>query len=104
MKYQLSTAAGDDIDAAALYIAGNSPQAGAKFYDAVERTIDDICEHPRRGARFESSRPELAALRKIAVRGFPNHLIFYRIDGQIILIVRVIHGARDLPAIFHEDD
>lgn len=34
------------------------------------------------------------------IRRFPNHLIFYRpIDGGIE-VIRVLHGAQDLDAIF----
>jgi plasmid stabilization system protein ParE len=34
------------------------------------------------------------------VRKFPKHLIFYRIENGKIVILRVIHGARDLESLF----
>jgi plasmid stabilization system protein ParE len=34
-----------------------------------------------------------------AVRGFPNHLIFYREHAGLLEVVRIVHGARDLPRV-----
>lgn len=45
--------------------------------------------HPELPAR-------LRAIRSFAVRGFPNHIIFYlKVHGGIE-VLRVLHGARDL--------
>ena len=41
-------------------------------------------------------------LRKYAVIDFPNHLVFYRIDADMVDIVRVFHGSRDIPTILAE--
>lgn len=38
--------------------------------------------------------PEVRSWR---VRGFPRHLIFYRALPDRVQILRVLHGARDLP-------
>jgi plasmid stabilization system protein ParE len=38
----------------------------------------------------------LAGLRSWSVKGFPNHLIFYQRLENGIMVVAVIHGARDL--------
>jgi toxin ParE1/3/4 len=44
--------------------------------------------------------PELAA----DLRGFPadDYIIFYREVSEGIEIVRVLHGARDIQAVFHD--
>jgi len=44
------------------------------------------------------ARPELA----LAVRSFPvgNYVIFYRPHGDGIVVIPVLHGARDLPGMF----
>ncbi len=31
---------------------------------------------------------------------FPKHLVFYRVENREILILRVVHGARDLESLF----
>jgi plasmid stabilization system protein ParE len=40
-------------------------------------------------------------MRRIAVPGFPRHLIFYEhlSDDAVIRVVHVLHGARDIEAL-----
>jgi plasmid stabilization system protein ParE len=33
-----------------------------------------------------------------------DYPIFYRVDADIVEIIRVLHGARDLPRILEEDN
>ncbi|MGH9438287.1 MAG: type II toxin-antitoxin system RelE/ParE family toxin, partial [Terriglobia bacterium] len=37
---------------------------------------------------------------RFPVKDFPKYLIFYRPIRDGIEVVRVIHGARDIPALF----
>ena len=37
----------------------------------------------------------------LPVRKFDNYLIFYRSTPEGLEIVRVVHGARDLPSLFY---
>jgi plasmid stabilization system protein ParE len=41
-------------------------------------------------------------LRMFPVSGFQNWLMFYREAADHVLIVRIIHAKRDLPALFGE--
>jgi plasmid stabilization system protein ParE len=45
-------------------------------------------------------------LRWIFIPGFPKHMAFYRYlrQEQAILIVQVLHGARNLEIILDEDE
>jgi len=55
---------------------------------------------PERGTLCNFRRSSLSGLRWIPINGFPQHLVFYLFDSQlrIVLIVAVLHGARDLEA------
>jgi plasmid stabilization system protein ParE len=68
---------------------------------AVDEATRALSSWPERGApcRFRSA--ALANLRWIGVPGFPRHMIFYRYisDEHIILIVHVLHGARNLETL-----
>lgn len=56
------------------------------------------------GEAFQNRNPRLWGLRRVPITGFGNYLIFYRpIEGGIE-VVRVIHGARDLPSVLAEPD
>jgi toxin ParE1/3/4 len=101
MKYRLRVypAADADVDDAALFIAQDNLNAALRFYDAVEKTLIQIRAHPLRWPLYELDYPRLATLRKCAVSGFRNYLIFYLIDYDIVEVIRVLHGARDIPAV-----
>ena len=34
------------------------------------------------------------------IGGFSKHLFFYQVRGSKLIILRVVHGARDLEALF----
>ena len=53
-----------------------------------------------RDRAFRSRR--LRGIRSHAIRGFPNYIVFYRATRTRLLIVRVLHGMRNLDAIFEE--
>lgn len=82
-----------------MHIASDSPPTAVRFLEAAEATICSLREAPRRGARFRSSSLELKNLRWVPVRGFTNHLVFYRVHDDHVRIVRVLHGYRDLPSV-----
>ena len=93
----LSDAAVADILEQADWYVTQAGRALAKRWEkAVRSAILRVLRRPAAGApcSFESS--ELLGVRRIAISGFPKHLLFYRFDGGEILILRVVHGARDL--------
>jgi len=104
MRYRLRIypAAEADVDDAALFIARDSLDVALRFYDSVEQTYRQIREHPLRWPRYEMDHPKLANLRKRAIVGFRKYLVFYRIDGGSVEIIRVLHGARDIPSVMAE--
>jgi plasmid stabilization system protein ParE len=44
--------------------------------------------------------PDLGTVRFLPISEFRNWLIFYMESEAEILILRVLHGARDIPALF----
>jgi len=104
MKYTLriTPAADADVDEAATFIAEDSLNAALRFYDAVELTYRELRDHPERWPLFELPNPRLIGLRKRAVIGFHRFIVFYRIEARVVLIIRVLHGARDLHSILSD--
>ena len=99
---RLLPAADDDVDDIAAYIAMGSTDHAMRFYDGVNATYKLILEAPERWPLYGLTHPRLWNVRKHAVLGFPNHLVFYRIDADMVEVIRVLHGARDLSAVFAE--
>ena len=92
----LAPAARRDLLAAVRWISKDNPAAARGLRDGVVRAAKLIGEHVHIGAL----RPELAGepYRFVALTGFP-YVIVYNAARQPPLIVRILHGARDLPEI-----
>lgn len=88
-----------DLEDIALYLGQNSPAAATRFLDAAERTCGQLATMSGLGAPFALTNPSLQGLRHCSVQGFRNYLIFYLPIDDGIEVVRVLHGARDIPGM-----
>jgi len=91
-----------EIDALADYIAQDNPAAAFRFLDAIQKTFDLIGEQPGVGSRRYAHLPMMEGLRVWPVAGFGKHLVFYIERPAYIDVLRVLHGARDIPAALGE--
>lgn len=85
--------ADDDLLAAWMHIATDNPIAADEYLDRIHHVCSLIAENPAMGV----DRDEL----RTGVRSFPveNHVIFYSVNGEEIIVLRVWPSAQD-PAIF----
>src|ERR687887_32866 len=104
-NFLLTTDAEQDLFAIARYIEHDSPQAAGKLLEVFEHACDMLSDLPEIGSIPDDlHHSRLKGTRMWPIRKFENHLIFYRpLAGGKIEIVRVVHGARDLPALFESD-
>lgn len=89
-------AAVDIIEQADWYSAQSGKALAARWEGAVTSAIMRVLHRPNTGTPCHFQAAELHDLRRAAIPGFPRHLLFYRFDRGEVLIVRVVHGARDL--------
>ncbi len=68
--------------------------------DEAEATFRRLATMPGLGERFEVDNPALRGLRRAPISGFRNHIIYYQTPDDAIVVVRVIHAARDTGLIF----
>lgn len=76
-----------------LTIAEDNLVAADESLDSIQSTVSLLATQPEMGR----ARPELAD----GLRSFPTHtlhIIFYVPDEEGVLIVRVLHHARDIDA------
>lgn len=100
MKVFRSAVALDDIWEASAWLAERvDAELALKFVDCVENSISELSKQPGLGPKVRLKNPQLQGMRFWRVDGFPNHLVFYQMDDQNLVIVRVLHGARDLDAL-----
>ena len=93
MSYQvrLSEGAYDDLAGIWTWIASEADPDTANAYRARLRGfLAKLADFPRRGTPRDDLRPGIRSL------VFERTIVtFYRIDGSIVTIVRIAHGARD---------
>jgi toxin ParE1/3/4 len=79
-----------------FYIKRDSPSAAERLIHAFDETIFRLSETPGMGGKREYDKKSLQGLRSYPIRGFPNHLVFYKHTDRHLEVIRVIHAARDL--------
>lgn len=95
--YDLSPEADSDLGDIADAIADRDVDAARRYINGLFDRFQLLAEFPHLGR----ARDEAPALHSFAHN---HHMIFYRrIDGGVE-IARVLHGARDLAAIFRGPD
>jgi toxin ParE1/3/4 len=93
-----------DLDELATFIQKDSPQAAVRFLEAAQETFELLARTPELGEILPVGNPHLSGVRVWQVKGFENILVFYRPMEPGVEVIRVLHGARDLAAIFREED
>jgi len=86
----------EDLLAILAFYRAASPQAARRIHRAINETLHFLAENPAAGPKRE----ELARdLRSFPVSHYRHYLILYRPIADGIQVIRVLHGARDLPPL-----
>ena len=80
-----------------LHLAEVNAPAADRFCDAVEAALDILASNPEIGPR--TGFPKAPDTRFWPLRQYPHYLVFYRIEGNSVVALRLLHGARDLPPL-----
>lgn len=94
---------GDDLPGIYAYIARDNPAAAERILDAVEATFSQITKQPECGVPYPTRNPQMKTVRMLPVSGFHNYLVFYRIEGDAVRVLYVVHGARHLLRFFRRE-
>lgn len=76
-----------DIDEAHAWYAARSPQAAARFLDAVEVTLAAFRQRPESFVRIYET------LRRALLPGYPFG-VYFRADSERVRVVAVVHSRR----------
>ena len=77
-----------------VYIAENNIEAANGVIQSIGRRCHDCADLPGIGRRRDDLSPGLRSINE------GSYIIFYRVADNGIQVVRVVHGARDLPSLF----
>lgn len=101
MGYKFTELADQDLQDISYYIALDNEEAAQRVYKSILDTCAMVAEMPNIGRR--PMHVEDQRILFVTVEKFKRYLVFYRkCSVDDVLILRVIHGARDLPALFND--
>ena len=98
IRLTLTPLAEQDLETIGDYIAANNPVRAVSFIRELRAQCKRIAANPP-GYRL---RPELGDDIRYSVYG--NYVIFFVALPEEITIIRILHGARDIPAILTPGD
>ena len=98
MRLTLTPLAEQDLEAIGDYIAADNPMRALSFIRELRAQCQRIAANPP-GYRL---RPELGDYIRSCAHG--NYVIFFVATTEEVSIIRVLHGARDIPTILAPDD
>ena len=93
-------AAADVLEQAEWYEGQADRKLAERWEGAVTSTRLRISRGPSAGAPCSFKATELRGARRMAVTGLPKHLVFYQSRGDEVVVLRIVHGARDLESLF----
>jgi|SRR5262245_36013299 toxin ParE1/3/4 len=97
MKVRLTPEAKADLEDIGDRIAERNPARAVTYVRELRERAFRIGEFPHAGP----PRPRWGENIRIAVHG--KYLIIYRVRDETVQILRVLHGARDLDALFETE-
>ncbi len=97
-KYVLTADAQNDIKQISACIQKDSPKHAVAVVQEIRHICRLIGDMPGMGHVIEDVGAD--ELYHFPAGKYPNNLIFYIVENDLPVIVRVIHAARDLPTFF----
>ena len=97
MAHRLAPEAEVDLDELWYYVATNaSVEIADRLVDSLTTRLFLLGTHPHAGRRRDDLRS--------GVRAFPvgEYVVLYRVEGDGVLIQRVVRGSRDIEALLRE--
>ncbi len=97
MKLAVTAQARQDLLEIEEYIGKDNAKEAAVFVQRLTERFAELMESPGIGRK----RDYLAEGMRSSRVG--DYLIFYRVQGEKLVVIHVLHGARDLPKMFEQE-
>ena len=93
-KLKLSPAAQKDLQEIKIYISGElqNPAAAGNVLSRITKKLRSLMEYPHMGAPLDSITEGYSDYRFLLCG---NYTAFYRIEGNMVYVVRILYGRRD---------
>lgn len=80
-----------NLDAEAGYIARDDPAVAARTVERIEEVVAHLAHHPEMGRVGR-----VAGTRELVISNTP-YIVPYRVRGNTVQVLRVLHAARKWP-------
>lgn len=91
MKIEWTETALSDLKSIRDYIARDSDYYAARFVERIIEAIEGLVDFPKMGRRLPEATEE-----NILEILFQSYRIIYRVEEKRVLILTIVHGARDI--------
>ena len=82
----------EDLDEIKQYIEEDDPEAAVQMVLTIIDRAEQLKEFPESGPLMRERRWINDRMRTLTVEPY---IVFYRIDGEYVSVIRVLHAARD---------
>jgi plasmid stabilization system protein ParE len=96
-RYQFTPQAVSDLLEIWTFIAQDNPEAADRVEEAVFKACDLLADSPLAGSVRKDMTP--SPLRFWVVHPYSKYLIVYDPEKKPLQVIRILHGARNLPSI-----
>jgi plasmid stabilization system protein ParE len=91
----------EDIDQIEDYISAHDPAAAARVRAAIVRQSIQLGTTPKKGMALKDPRADQeVGVRLWPVSRYRNYLVLYRVEPELIRVLRILHAARDWSRFF----
>jgi toxin ParE1/3/4 len=98
LPYVISKKAIADLEEIWLYTADKWPIVQAdRYYNLIFDEIAFICKSPETGKQMDDIRKNYRAAK------VKSHLIFFKVENEIVQIVRILHERMDIKSRLDSD-
>ena len=94
----------EDLDQIEDYISATDPAAAARVRKTIVEQSLELAKMPAKGmALREPANEQEIGVRLWPVSRYRNYLILYRVEPELIRVLRILHAAQDWTRFFGKD-
>ena len=97
-KLQWTPKSYEDLDEIKRYIELDDPEAAVQMLLTIIDRVEQLQQFPESGPLMRERRFYNDRMRTLTVEPY---IVFYRIDGDFVSVIRVLHAARDYGNLIH---
>ena len=84
-------------------LAKQNTASALNFIDEVEAAEELLRQSPGIGRFYDKDHSRLSTLQVYVLPKFKSYLVFYCVESDLLVMVHLLHGARDLPKTLIEE-